>query len=823
MNRARLASVSVFVALGGLAAFVVPRLRVEADITHFLPAGEDRALAELSSAITSSELNRTITLTIAAPDASVAARSALALAEQLRAREDVAWVTAGPDESLQQGFYEAYFPHRFGFVTDDPNALADAFSDEALRARARRLKDQLGSPTGTFVRRIAPEDPWLLFLDHVERLRTALQGDLDVHEGAFVSGCDADATAARASADDVAADADDGACFGVVLATSAFSPFEIARSRHLDLAIDAAFDVVNEAEGGALRLERAGVHRLAVTSEATIRGDIERVSMVGSIGVVLLMVLLFRSPRLLVLGALPLAGGGIAAVAAVQLLFGAIHGLTLAFGATLLGVALDYVAHLFTHLHLAPAPGTPSGPPTARRLAPGLYLGAATTVAGLVGLAWTSFPGIRQMAVFTSVGVTVALLLTRFAVPPLLPPTVAPGTLLRAFGSGAHRLLETIAAQRGFVVAAGLVAALVALTGLPRLGWQDDIRALNPLDPELAAEDERVRGRVARMDAGRFVAAFGDDEEAALVATDALHRALENAREAGELERFRSVHPLLWSEALQRANLEAIPDDAFQRTSVAYAAEGFVMAPFEPFRSALAQEHATLRWDTLAQGTLGRLIGSQRVQVGDRVALLAFVQGVTDEAALRTRVEAIEGVRFFDQNAFLQEAYGTFRTRTLELVVVGLFVVLLLVALRYRKLDLSLAAYLPALLAAGATLGLLGWLGIEANLLHVVTLLLVLSMGVDYGVFMVEAELHRRSGASVKGALDDGSSVEGALDDGPATAVSLVVAALSTAASFGVLALSENPALRAMGLTAALGVTLSLLLAPGAWLLIRRA
>ncbi|MCU0671796.1 MAG: MMPL family transporter [Myxococcota bacterium] len=813
MLRARLASVSVFVALGGLAAFVVPQLRVEADITHFLPAGEDRALAELSSAITSSELNRTITLTIAAPDASVAARSALALAEQLRARTDVAWVTAGPDESLQQGFYEAYFPHRFGFVTDDRGALDEAFSDDALRERARRLKEQLGSPTGTFVRRIAPEDPWLLFLDHVDRLRTALQGDLDVYEGAFVSGCDADDTDGG-SRDDGANDA----CFGVVLATSAFSPFEVARSRHLDFAIEAAFDVVNEAEGDVLRLERAGVHRLAVTSEATIRGDIERVSMAGSIGVVLLMLLLFRSPRLLVLGALPLLGGGIAAVAAVQLLFGAIHGLTLAFGATLLGVALDYVAHLFTHLHLAPARGAFAGPATARRLAPGLYLGAATTVAGLVGLAWTSFPGIRQMAVFTSVGVTVALLLTRFAIPPLLPPSVTPGALLRAFGRGAHRLLDTIAARRGFVVAVGLVAALVALTGLPRLGWQDDIRALNPLDPELAAEDERVRGRVARMDAGRFVAAFGDDEEAALVATDALHHMLEDAQAAGELRRFRSVHPLLWSEALQRANLDAIPDDAFERTSAAYAAEGFVMAPFEPFRSALAQEHATLGWDTLAQGTLGRLVGSQRVQVGERVALLAFVQGVTDEAAFRARVEAIEGVRFFDQNAFLQEAYGTFRTRTLELVVVGLFVVLLLVAIRYRKLDLSLAAYLPALLAAGATLGLLGWLGIEANLLHVVTLLLVLSMGVDYGVFMVEAELHRRSGASVEGALDDG-----ALDDGPATAVSLVVAALSTAASFGVLALSENPALRAMGLTAALGVTLSLLLAPGAWLLIRRA
>lgn len=800
MSRPAVASLLVFAALGGVAAMVVPRVRVEADITHFLPAGEDRALAELSRAITSSELNRTITLTVEAPDGPTAARSALALAAQLRARRDVAWVTAGPDEDLQQGFYEAYFPHRFGFVSDDDAELARAFDDDALRARARRLREQLGSPTGTFVRRIAPEDPWLLFLDHVDRLRDALQGDLDVVEGGFVSGCRDDEQAPEPG------------CYGVVLAASAFSPFEVARSRHLDFAIDAAFDEVNAREGGVLRLERAGVHRLAVQSEATIRADIERVSMAGSIGVVLLMLLLFRSARVLTLGALPLLGGGIAAVASVQLLFGTIHGLTLAFGATLLGVALDYVAHLFTHVYLAPAPGLPAGPPTARRLAPGLYLGAATTVAGLVGLAWTSFPGIRQMAVFTSVGVTVALLLTRFAIPLLLPSTPVPGGVLRAFGRGAHAVLEALARRRGVVVAVAAGATILALTGLPRLGWQDDIRALNPLDPELAAEDERVRARVARMDAGRFVAAFGDDEEKALVATDRLHQVLEEARAAGELARFRSVHPLLWSEALQRRNLEAIPRDAFVRTEAAYVAEGFVVAPFEPFRRALASEHETLSWEELARGPLGRLLAAQHVEVGERVALLAFVQGVGDEEALRRRVEGLEGVRLFDQNAFLQEAYGAFRARTLELVFVGLFVVLLLVVLRYRKLDLALAAYMPALLAAGATLGSLGWLGVQANLLHVVTLLLVLSMGVDYGVFMVEAELHRREGARSAGGLDDG----------PATAVSLFVAALSTSASFGVLALSVNPALRAMGLTAALGVVLSLVLAPGAWLLVRR-
>ncbi|MBX3251255.1 MAG: MMPL family transporter [Myxococcales bacterium] len=892
MRTSRLVALGSFAAIAALGALVLPRLEVQADITHFLPAGADRELAALSQAITSSDLNRTITLTLEAEDRDAAATAALTVAERLRARDDVAWVSAGPDEALQQAFYEVYFPRRFGFVDDDPEALDRAFSDEALRARAVRLREQLGSPTGTFVRRIAPEDPWLLFLDHVDRMRAALEGDLRVHAGAFVTG--------------------DDERYGVVLLTSAFSPFDVEASRALQAAIDEA--AANVAPG--VRVEQAGVHRIAAQSEATIRADIERVSIAGSLGVVLVLLLLFRSPRILALGALPLAGGMVVAVATVQLLFGAIHGLTLAFGATLIGVALDYVAHLFTHLHLAPAVTESVDAPTAtaRRIGPGLALGAATTVAGLLGLAWTSFPGIRQMAVFTSVGVTVALLLTRYALPPLLPSRPTPGRALRALGARAQVALEGLARRRRALLTLPILAAALAVSGGAQLTWQDDIRALNPLDATLAAEDERVRGRVARFDAGRFLVAIGDDVEEALRRNDALERALDAALDAGELARFRSLHPLLWSSALQRASHESIPADAFARTARAYEAEGFVMPPFEPFREALAAPFEPLTWEVLEASALGRLAASQRITLrtdegAERVAILSFVQDVRDEDGLRARVEAIEGVRYFDQNAFMQDAYRGFRTSTLELVFVGLLFVLALVAARYRKPDLAFAAYVPALLAAGATLGLLGWLGLEANLLHVVTLLLVLSMGVDYGVFMVEAELHRRgalsaaesasvsvsasASASVSGsgsgsgsgsasvsasgsesASGSGSvsvsesesvsvsvsgsgsesesesasapgsgsgSVSGSVsesgsgtateslsgtgtgDDGPATVVSLIVAALSTAASFGVLAISTNPALRAMGLTAALGVLLALALAPTAWLLVRRS
>ncbi len=781
-----LATMAVVVAV---ASWTAATMRVETEITEFLPAEDDRELAQLVAAVTRSDLTRTVTLTVQAEDLPTAARAAATLGAELEGASEVAWVRWGPDEDLERAFYEAYFPRRLGLLADRPEDVD--LSAEALRVRLDRLRTELGGPTGPFLRRIAPEDPWMVFIDYVERLRTALEGELEVRDGAFVSQQGDDA-------------------FGVVLLASNHSPFDGVSSRALLSEIDAAFEATEAAIDAPLTLELATVHRIAVQSEKTIKADIQRVSIFGSLAVLLLLLVVFRDLRTLLLAGFPLFGGVAAGATAVHVGFGSIHGLTLAFGATLVGVALDYVAHLLNHHYLAPDPDGAVG--TARHLRPGLLLGAGTTVAGLIGLAWTSFPGIRQMAIFTSVGVVVAVLLTLYVLPPLLP--AAKTTPLHArIGRWCAAFLERAAAHRGVLLALPLIAIAIAITGSLRLEWQDDIRALNPTDPDLLAEDARVRGRVANLDLGRFLVARGDTFEEALERNDALHDLLNDEVRAGRLERFRSLHALLPSVARQRSVRDAIDDGPWARTETVPGQAGFVPAIFAPFHAPPQAAFEPLPWEDLQDGPLARLASMHRVPLEDGVGVLTFLRGADDADALAERAESIDGVRSVDQGALMQRAYKGFRTRTLELMVVGLFIVLLIVLLRYRRLRPALAAYLPALCAAGATLGLLGWFGIPANLLHVVTLLLVLSMGVDYGVFMVESERGRADGAARN---------EGAIGDGPATVVSLLMACLSTVASFGILAMSESGALQALGLTAAIGVALSLILAPAAWLILRR-
>lgn len=766
-------------ALIGIGAWTFTHLEVSTEITHFLPESEDRELARIAREMTESDLNRSVTLVVEAEDEETAIAASKDLAERVRALDDVAWVRSGPGDDLNEAFYELYFDRRFAFFTDRPEALADQLDEEGLEARVDELYTGITGQTGMFLRRIAPRDPLLAFPSHLERMRDAQQGSLRVADGQLVT--------------------EDGR--GVIFLATAGSPFDGALARRLRDGLRGAIAEARETHG-AIEVEQSGIHRFAIASEEAIRADVTRISVVSSIGVVLLFLLLFRSPRYLALSVVPLGAGFVCGLTATQLLFGRVHGLSLAFGATLIGVGIDYVAHALNHHTLAPAPGGPDE--SLRKIAPGLALGAATTIAGLAGLAWTSFPGIRELAVLTSVGVLVALLVTRYALPPWLPADPKASGWHRRLAGRMGRAMERLRGSRPALMVLPALALVVCAVGLAQLTWVDDVRALNTLDPTLLAEDERVREAVSRMDAGRFVIAWGDDEETALRRNDAVHRRLREAREAGELERFRSLHSLLWSAELQRASHAALRDapELWPRLRAALEDREFRASLFEPFREDLAAPTRPLTWDELAASPVGSLVSSFRVDLDDgRVSFVTLTRDA-DVDALEARLEGLEGVRLFDQQRFLQSAYGGFRTRTLEMMGVGLVAVFLIVLARYRRLGPALAAFLPAVLAAATSLATLSLVGGEATLMHLVALLLVLSMGVDYGVFMVESRNH---------------------EEGPApTVVSLVVACVSTVLSFGLLAMSDNPALRALGLVTGLGVLLSLLLAPTAWLLLAR-
>jgi predicted exporter len=755
------------------------RLHVTTDITHFLPAGTAPGQAQLSRALARSELTKTVVLTVGGADAEQALEAADDLAQRLKESSHVAWVRHGLDESLRQAVYELYYPRRFHFFTERPDEeLPDLLTSEGLTSAFAELKNQLrlvGSPA----RALAPGDPLQGFSRRLQDLEQAQEGELELRRGQFLT-----KEGQRA----------------VVLLGSKASAFDTEAQRQLQAAIDGAFQAINQNEGGQLTIAQSGAGRFAIASEQSIKSDITRITVLSGVGLLLVFLVLFRSARALALLALPLLSGVLGALAITLLIFGRIHGLTLAFGATLIGVCIDFAVHFQTHHALVPATGGPRE--TLRHIWPALLLGALTTVAGLSGLAWTSLPGIREIAFFSSTGVLLALVATRVFLPPLAPQAGA-SRAVTAVARGMSRLLAAMAQRRRLVTVLPAMAFLLCVVVLPMLRWRDDIKAFQNMDVQLLAEQEEVQRQVGQMEAGRIVVARGDNEEEALQRNDEAFLVLKQAQADGLVTAFRSLHPLLWSARLQQQNMQYFVTLAQNWTPFEKArqTEGFRPDAFAPFVTDLqGSPPEPLRWEDLAASPLADVARPFRAALGRQVAFVTFLRGVEEPEELANRLAGLEGVTYFDQFAFLNGAYQQCRTRTFQLMFLGLALVGLMVLVRYRRWRLAAAAFLPALLAAATTLALVTAFGTEVNLLHLIGLLLVLSMGVDYGVFMVESRQNNHELA--------------------ATAVAILVACLSTTCAFGLLGLSSNPALHALGLTTGLGVFLSLLLAPTALLLV---
>ena len=141
----------------------------------------------------------------------------------------------------------------------------------------------------------------------------------------------------------------------------------------------------------------------------------------GSLIIVSLLLLVYRSPMALLLGLLPVLSGALAGVAAVSLGFGMVHGVTLGFGIALIGEAVDYSIYLLMQSERTNDATSETQSHWNVLFWPTIRIGVLTSVFGFASLLFSSFPGLAQLGLFAITGLVTAALVTRFVLPTLLP------------------------------------------------------------------------------------------------------------------------------------------------------------------------------------------------------------------------------------------------------------------------------------------------------------------------------------------------------------------------------------------------------------------
>jgi predicted exporter len=537
----------------------------------------------------------------------------------------------------------------------------------------------------------------------------------------------------------------------------------------------------------------AGVVLHAAAAGEQASGEVSTIGIGSLLGIVLLMWLTFRSLRPVGLILLSIGIGSLGALSVCWLLFGRVHLLTLVFGASLIGVAQDYGIYYLCHrLNADPALDSRT---LLRRLMPGLLLTLITTVIGYMGLALTPFPGLRQMAVFSGLGLIFAWL-TVICWFPLLAGggSLSTGALVRHYGA----LLPhwPLLRWNRATLAALLAFAALALFGMLRLGVNDDIRLLQN-SPQHLIDDQIKLGKL--LDAPtpvQFYLVRGASAEVVLQREEALKLRLDGLiaqRQLGGYQAMSNWVPSARTQQERRALLDQkmLNNDgplaqlaaqlgeerdwiATERNHLADA--GKLLTPDEFLRSPASEPWRHL-W-------LGAVDG----QFASIVALRGVARGSLP--LLQRTASGLDGVQWVDKVNEISSVLGRYRAQMAWVILGGYAVVFALMFPRYRRN--TWRVLMPTALASVATLVVLGLLSTNLQLFHVLALMLLLGVGVDYGIF-----LHEHPGQR---------------DTTPWLAVGLSGA--STILSFGLLALSHTPALHAFGLTMLIGTTLVWILAP---------
>lgn len=774
-------AVVLWLACVALAIGIAARTHYVADLSAFLPSTPSAEQAVLLDQLRSGVASRLVLIGIEGGTPEARSAASLRLGQVLRQSGAFDAVHNG-DNSQFEATGQFLFEHRYLL---SPAVDAQRFTVEGLRDGIAETTSLLGTPAGATIKRVILRDPT------GETVRMA-EGMLPAQAPRSDGGVWVSRTADRA----------------VLIATARADGADIDGQERSQQLVRDSF-APHAAQG--LTLVMSGAGSFAVASRSLIKSEVERLAIAGGLCIVGILLLSFGgSLRTLASATLPVVCGVLAGIAAVSLAFGNVHGITLGFGTTLIGEAVDYAIYYL--IQARPLPGAAKGSGARRWVAdnwPTVRLGLWTSVCGFAALLFSGFPGLAQLGLFSVAGLCAAAVTTRIVFP-VLAPDGAPGVGMRQrLGQWAGWCTNTLPRAR-WPLAALALAAAVTLAWLPS-PWRGSLASLSPVGADMIQLDEALRNDIGANDNGTIVAVSGADEAQVLAQAEAAGVRLDRLVNDGVLGGYESPARVLPSPAMQKLRQAALPDVAVLSANLDQATAG---GPLPAKRLSgfiddvqAARQQPLLTLASLKGTPLAPVLAAQLLPGSDTRpwrALLRVQPGPegADINRLRAALADLPGTQVVNVADELGGMYTRYLREATVQALLGALAVCVLLALHLRSGRRLLRIAQPIVAAVLIVLAVMSASGIALGILHLVGLLLTVAIGSNYALFFdqIRSQQEAQPADSAVAAIDND------------TLASLVLANVTSGVSFLLLAFSSIPALHAVGQVVAPGILLSLVL-----------
>lgn len=715
-------------------------------------SGENKVIEQADNQF-SKHLSNEIVFLISNPTQSLAEKSAAAFYKQLQKKPIFAQIQYKINPNERQALAKFYFPHRFSLLSDQQRKQLTNKNDD--------FKEK--NPTSA-----SAQSP-LFLLTHFLKSFPDPSKNLSIINNQLMRNID-------------------GKWYVLINAKTKGDNFSISNQDKVLKAINSAkksvltqFKNTNILMTGEVFFAHAG------SDEG--QKNILTIGVGSVLGITLLMLLTFRSLWPLILTLFSSAIGFVTAFVITQLLFGTVYLFTLIFGASLIGISVDYAFFYYAEQLLGGKKWHPMD--GLKNILPGITIGLLNIIFAYIILSFTAFPALKQLAVFASIGLAMAYATVVCVFPALLTPKKKQFTppLLQLTNRYLH-FFNTLSIK--WIAVLFSLLTVISLTGLYFVHTDDSVKTLETSTTQLINEQKSISHVIGLGSGNDFFVVTGKTPEATLQNAERTLTALKKSMPT-QINSFSAISFYVQSTEKQKANYALLKHKLHTNT----LDSSLTKMGATPVQQ--RQISYTLSKQKFSPLTIEKWLASP-VSIGLRhlwlgkidkqyVTIIVLPQSFATDQAVKI-ANQFSYAHYINQAHSISETFKSYRQRISILLLIAYGLLFVLLMWRYCP-KRAFFYFLPPFYASLLSLSIQAFLGIPITLFTVLALILVLGIGADYVIFFIETKGHFRS-----------------------TMLAITLSALTTILSFGLLALSTTPIIHYFGVTVLIGILTAFLLSP---------
>lgn len=541
--------------------------------------------------------------------------------------------------------------------------------------------------------------------------------------------------------------------------------------------------------------EYFGSTAVAVANATQVKKDIQLTISITIISLFLFITLFFKRFEVFFIIFLPVIFGAAFSLALLYLLKGSISGIAMGAGSIVLGIAMDYTIHFYTHFK-----HTNSAEETVKDLSFPLTLGSTTTIGALLGLLFVKSEALHDFGMFAAFSLLGAALFTL-----VLFPHIVIKRKKNNSTTTHHKpnIIERIAAYRfdknKFLIAFILFLTAASLYTSQNVGFEADMMKMNYMDKKLSTAEKNLNTISNVSLTSIYLISSGKDLDEALSNGEKNLPQLQQLEKDQLIRKYSSISTLLLSKAEQQKRLqrwnnfwttekkETLKKQLIEKS----AAYKFKENAFSEFYTLLNKSYTPIgieSFDELKSSMLDNYISQQP----DETTIVTVVKTTAEnENRVYDALVKNPDLVVFDRKLLTNHFVDIIKNNFNLILAISSILVLIMLIISYGRVELALITYIPMVLSWLCILGMMGAFGLKFNIINIIISTFIFGLGDDYSIFITDALLNEyRTGQKNLESYKTG----------------IFISATTTMIGIGVLIFASHPALKSIGLITIIGM-----------------